>query len=144
MLPNGWTDWHQIRYTSVDSSGNGHRLKTIRQTIPHGGMLECLGGQQIKGLGNVVKRLDRLGINVEHIGESWNGHRLKKIGPMRHEYFDAGLSLGEMFLILRRSTCHQKSVECHDLQRKQIKINFLKIKCTNRYNGAAMIPSEAG
>ena len=29
-LPNGWTDWHQIRYTSVDSSGNGHRLKPIR------------------------------------------------------------------------------------------------------------------
>ena len=21
-LPNGWTDWHQIRYTSVDWSGN--------------------------------------------------------------------------------------------------------------------------
>ena len=37
-LPNGWTDWHQIRYTSVDSSGNGHRLKTIRPTIPHGGI----------------------------------------------------------------------------------------------------------
>ena len=28
-LPNGWTDWHQIWYTSADSSGNGHRLKTI-------------------------------------------------------------------------------------------------------------------
>ena len=22
-LPNGWTDWHHIWYTSVDSSGNG-------------------------------------------------------------------------------------------------------------------------
>ena len=38
-LPNEWTDWHQIRYTSVDSSGNGHRLKTIRPTILHGGIL---------------------------------------------------------------------------------------------------------
>ena len=28
-LSNGWTDWHQICYTSADSSGNGHRLNTI-------------------------------------------------------------------------------------------------------------------
>ena len=60
------------------------------------------------------------------------------------EHFDAGLSLGEVFWISRVSTFHPKSVECHDLQRKQIKIDFLEIKCTNRYNGAAMIPSEAG
>ena len=32
-LPNGWTDWHQIWYTSVNSSGNGHRLKTISPSI---------------------------------------------------------------------------------------------------------------
>ena len=64
---NGWTDWHQIRYTSVDSSGNGHRLKTIRPTIPHSGILGGLGGQQFKSLGNVVKGLDRLGIHFAHI-----------------------------------------------------------------------------
>ena len=29
-LSNGWTDWHQIWYKSADSSGNGHRLNTIR------------------------------------------------------------------------------------------------------------------
>ena len=28
-LSNGWTDWHQIWYTSADSSRNGHRLNTI-------------------------------------------------------------------------------------------------------------------
>ena len=28
-LSNGWTDWHQIWYTSADSSGNGHRLNSI-------------------------------------------------------------------------------------------------------------------
>ena len=39
---------------------------------------------------------------------------------------------------------HQNSGECHDIQRKQIKVNFLKIKCTNRYNVAATIPGEAG
>ena len=65
--PNGRTDWQQIRYTSVDSSGNGHRL--IRPTIPHGRVLGRgdLGGQQLKSLGNVVKWLDRLGIHFAHI-----------------------------------------------------------------------------
>ena len=67
MLPNGWTVWHQIRYTSVDSSGNGHRLKTIRPTIPTAAFSGVLRGQQCKSLGNVVKRLDRLGINFAHI-----------------------------------------------------------------------------
>ena len=35
-LPNGWTDWHQIWYTSADSSRNGHRLKTISPSIHQG------------------------------------------------------------------------------------------------------------
>ena len=47
-----------------------------------------------------------------------------------------------MFCVLRGSTFHQKSGECHDLQRKQIKINVLKIKYTNIHNYAAMIPSQ--
>ena len=52
----------------ADSSGNGHRLKTVRPTIPHGGIGGGgLGGQQFKSLENVVKRLDRLGINFAHI-----------------------------------------------------------------------------
>ena len=66
QLSNGWTDWHQIWYTSVDSSGNGHSLKTIHTTIPQGGILDGLWDQQFKILGNVVKRLDRLGINVAY------------------------------------------------------------------------------
>ena len=66
-LPNGWTDWHQIRYTSVDSSGKGHRLNIIRLTIPHGGILGVLGGQQFISLGNVVKRLDQFEIHFAHI-----------------------------------------------------------------------------
>ena len=61
---------------------------------------------------------------------------------MRHqgEHYDAGLSR-EMFWVLRRLTFHQKSGECHDLQRKQLK-KILKTKCSNRYNYVAMIPSE--
>ena len=33
-LSNGWTDWHQLCFTSADSSGNGHMLNTGRPTIP--------------------------------------------------------------------------------------------------------------
>ena len=35
-LSNGWTNWHHIWYASADSSGNGHRLNTIRPSIPQG------------------------------------------------------------------------------------------------------------
>ena len=40
-LSNGWTDWHQLWFTSADSSGNGHRLNTSRPSIPQGA---CRGG----------------------------------------------------------------------------------------------------
>ena len=39
---------HPIRYTSVDSSGNGHRLNTFRPTIPHGGILGGFRGLTIQ------------------------------------------------------------------------------------------------
>ena len=45
-LPTGWTDWHQIWYTSAHSSGNGHRLNTISPAIPGGGGI--LGCQVVK------------------------------------------------------------------------------------------------
>ena len=38
-LSNGWTDWHQLWFTSADSSGNGHRLNPSRPSIPQGGIL---------------------------------------------------------------------------------------------------------
>ena len=71
---NGWTDWHQIRYTSVESFGNGHRLKTIR---PMAAFWRFLGGQQFKSLGNVVK----LKFCTYNAGESGNGHRLNTFSP---------------------------------------------------------------
>ena len=40
-LSNGWTDWHQLWFTSADSSGNGHRLNTSHPSIPQGA---CRGG----------------------------------------------------------------------------------------------------
>ena len=81
-LPSGWTDWHQMRYTSVDSSGNGHRLKTICPTIPHGSIWgfrrstiqkpgKC--GQTAGPIGNKFC--------TYNVGESGNGHRLNKFAP---------------------------------------------------------------
>ena len=42
-LSNGWTDWHQLWFTSADSSGNGHRLNVSRPTIPKGPFWGVLG-----------------------------------------------------------------------------------------------------
>ena len=33
-LSNGWTDWHQHWFTSVDSSGNGRSLNPSRASLP--------------------------------------------------------------------------------------------------------------
>ena len=58
-LSNGWTDWHQLWFTSADSSGNGHRLNTSRPSIPRGNFGLFIGSQNQKS-GEAVKRLDRL------------------------------------------------------------------------------------
>ena len=47
-LPNGWNDWHQIWYTSADSSRNGHRLKTISPSIHQGAFWGVLGVKNSK------------------------------------------------------------------------------------------------
>ena len=55
-LSNGCTDWHQIWYMSADSSGNGHRLNTIRPTIPQGALRQRgwgLGGHKFKCFGKL-------------------------------------------------------------------------------------------
>ena len=71
-LPNGWTDWDQIWYTSADSSGNGHRLKTINTSIPQGvprypkgrGNFGVLGGHNfIKSLRNAMICRGKMKIN---------------------------------------------------------------------------------
>ena len=48
-LSKGWTDWHQMWFTSANSSGNGHRLNTICPSTLGGG----LGGHKFKNQGKI-------------------------------------------------------------------------------------------
>ena len=76
---SGCTDWHQICYTSVDSSGNGHRLKTISPSIFQGAFWGVLGGHKMQKSGNSTKRLERLAHICRFIWE-WT-YMLKTISP---------------------------------------------------------------
>ena len=49
-LSNGLTDWHYIWHKSADSSGNGHRLNTIRPSISQGAYWGVLGGHKFKSM----------------------------------------------------------------------------------------------
>ena len=77
------SDWHQLWFTSADSSGNGHRLNTSSPSIPQ----EAMGGggvrvSQIQKFGEAVKRLDRLAPNLAHICRSiWEWTYAKQIAP---------------------------------------------------------------
>ena len=62
-LSNGWTDWHHIWYKYADSSGNQHRLNTIRPSISQ----VFFRGSQIHKYVKAIKRLDRLAPNVAHM-----------------------------------------------------------------------------
>ena len=48
------SDWHQLWFTSADSSGNGHRLNTSRPSIPQGGIGGGgLGCHKFKSIGKL-------------------------------------------------------------------------------------------
>ena len=110
-LPKGWTKCHQISHTFSDSSGNGHRLKTISPSIPHGGILGGFRGSQNSKVWKIYQTVvprDR--------GSFWG--------------------LGGQNVI----QCLRNAMIC----REKMKINYIKMKCTNRHNYAATIPGEAG
>ena len=76
-LSKGWTDWHQMWYTSANSSGNGHRLSTICPSTLGGGVR----GSQIQKSGR-FKRLVRLAPNVVHMCIFiWEWIYAKQIAP---------------------------------------------------------------
>ena len=60
-LSNGWIDWHQIWYTYVDSSGNGHRLKQLTPRYHRAALWVVLWDQQFKRLGNCRQTGGRIG-----------------------------------------------------------------------------------
>ena len=78
------SDWHQLWFTSADSSGNGHRLNTSRPSI-HQVAFRGGGGvrvSQIKKSWEAVKRLDRLAPKWAHIWRSiWELIYAKQIVP---------------------------------------------------------------
>ena len=81
-LSNGCTDCPQIWYTSADSSGNGHRLNTIRPTIPQGHFGVFLGGHKLKCLGKLSNGwTDLHQIWYNTADSSGNGHMLNTIRP---------------------------------------------------------------
>ena len=84
-LSNGWTDLHQIWYTSVDSSGNGHSLKTIRPMIPQGGILGGFMVSTIQNTGKCGQTAGPIGNKfctcIQNAYDSGNGHRLNKLAP---------------------------------------------------------------
>ena len=66
-LSNGWTDWHQLWFTSADSSGNEHYTK---YKSPHNTPVGILGGfrgSQIQMSGEALKLLYRLASNLVHV-----------------------------------------------------------------------------
>ena len=76
------SDWHQLWFTSADSSGNGHRLNTSRPSIPQGAFHGGVNVSQIQKYGEAVKRLDRLAPNLAHICRSiWEWIYAKQIAP---------------------------------------------------------------
>ena len=67
----------------MDSSWNGHRLKTIRSTIPHGGILGDFRGSTIQKPGKCGQTAGPIGNTfcTYNAGEFGNGHRLNKLAP---------------------------------------------------------------
>ena len=96
-LLNGCTDWHHIWYTSADSSGNRHRLNTIRPSISQG----VLGGHKFKSLGNMLNSwTDWHPIWYTSADSSGNGHRLNTIHPSISQGAFCGVLGGHKFKCL--------------------------------------------
>ena len=81
-LSNCWTDWHQLWFTSADSSGNGHRLNTSRPSLPQVAFRGLLGGHKFKRLGKLSNGwTDWHQIWYTSADSSGNVHMLNTIRP---------------------------------------------------------------
>ena len=112
-LSNSWTDWHHLWFTSVDSSGNGHRLNTSRPSIPQGSFRGVLGGRKFKSLGKLSNGCtDWHQIWYTSADSSGNGHRLNTIRPTIPRGHFGGVLGGHKFKSLGKlsngfTDCHQ-------------------------------------
>ena len=80
-LSNSWTDWHQIWYTSADSSGNGYTPNKLPFET-QGGHLGVLGGQTLKTLEKLSNGwTDWHQLWFTSADSSGNGQRLNTIRP---------------------------------------------------------------
>ena len=76
------SDWHQLWFTSADSSGNGHRLNTNRPSISKGAFRGGggLGCHKFKSLGRLSNGwIDWYQIWHTSADPSWNGYTPKKL-----------------------------------------------------------------
>ena len=80
-LSNGWTDWHQIWYTSVDSSGNGHRLKQLAPRYHRAALWVVLWDQTFKRLKLWSNDWTDWESILHNADESGYGQRLNKLAP---------------------------------------------------------------
>ena len=82
-LSNNWTDWHHIWYTSADSSGNWHRLNTIRPSITQGAFWEVLVGHKFKSMLKLSNGwTDWHQLRFTSADSSGNGDRLNTSRPI--------------------------------------------------------------
>ena len=103
---------------SANSSGNGHKLKTISPSRSQEGILGVLRGKYQKAGENGQTSVPiQTKLCAIYSDGSGNGHMLKNIGPVRHqgENFNPRLTGGNIWRF-RGSTFHQKSG--YDLQKK--------------------------
>ena len=129
------SNWHQIWYTSADSSGNGHRLKTVSPSIPQRAFWGGFRGQKFKSLENLPNGwTDWHQIWYTSADSYGNGHRLKTTSPSGPGGSFWGLGGQNVIKSLRNAM----------ICREKMKLNYIKMKCTNRHNYAATIPGEAG
>ena len=76
------SDWHQLWFTSADSSGNGHRLNSLQVAPQYPRWHWGVGGSQIQKSGKLSK-----GCTGSHriwytpADSPGNGHRLNTIRP---------------------------------------------------------------
>ena len=80
-MSNGWSDWHHIWYTCVDSSGNGYTSNKLPLET-QGGTWGVLGGQTFKSQGKLSNGwTDWHQLWFTSADSSGNGHRLNTSHP---------------------------------------------------------------